>query len=211
MSVPITGRRITILGMGPTANERRHDIEKYCGETDLWGLNNGYLKFPQLRGKWERYFELHSWDYLKRWESGAEDHFRALDALDCPIYVLQPLPVIRKQRVFPLLDICRHFDSNYFLGSPSLMLMLALYEHTHGDPVAEVRSWGIDTLDPQHGQQRASWSWWLAHAHAYGIALQGTSTQFMAEHEKDDGLRGIREKIGAAIMDERQQDQTQGE
>jgi len=73
--------------MGQSASERRWDIWRYCQGTEIWGLNNGYLKFPQLRGKWGRYFELHRWEYVKDWESGVKDHFRALDQLDCPVYV----------------------------------------------------------------------------------------------------------------------------
>lgn len=211
VTLPGQGRRITILGMGPSANERRHDIERYCEGTEIWGLNNGYLKYPQLRGTWGRFFELHSWKYLRKWESGVDDHFAAIAALKCPVFVGQPLPLIEDQTVFPFLDVCRHFDSNYFLGSPSLMLMLALYEHDNGNPVEEVRSWGIDTSDPSHGQQRSAWSWWLAHAHNREIKLTGTSTQFMAEHENDDGLRGLREELGATILEEEKQQQEERE
>ena len=197
------GRKITILGMGPTANERRIDILKYCAGTEIWGLNNGYLTYPHLRGHWARFFELHAWNYLdKVWKDKPATYFHDLDALDCPVYVGQPIPVVRKQVTYDFVKVFRHFGCNYFLGSPSLMLALAIYEHDHGQPVSEIRSWGIDTSDPQHGQQRASWSWWVSKADERGIDFTGTALAFMAEYEKDDGLRGLREKIGDAIQKE---------
>jgi hypothetical protein len=202
----VMARRITILGMGPTANERRLDIARYCEGTEIWGLNNGFVQFPHLRGKWARYFELHAWNYLKDWSikgSGVNAYFDILDRLGCPVWVGQPLPMIHNQKQYPFVDVCEHFKSNYFLGSPSLMLMLALYEHDNGEPVEYIQSWGIDTSDPQHGQQRASWAWWLAFAQQRGIDIGGTANAFQAEYERDDGLRGLREQIGDEIAKRR--------
>ena len=197
-------RRITILGMGPTAFERKIDIEKYCAG-EIWGLNNGYLSYPHLKGKWGRFFELHAWRYVKDWDNGTSgkvDHCGALQELDCPVYSMEPLPLIEKQVRFPMLDACKHFKTNYFLGSPSLMLMLALYEHDMGQHVEYIESWGIDTSDERHGQQRASWAFWLRAAHDRGIDLGGSSTNFFAEYENDDGLRGLREHIGRLMQEQ---------
>jgi hypothetical protein len=198
----MSGRRITILGMGPTAAERRLDIERYVSGTEVWGLNNGYLSFPTLTAgrKFARYFELHGYKYLKGWNPGGPRcHFEVLNALGCPIYVTQPLPISANQRRVDYVQIFEHFQTNYFLGSPSLMLVLALWEHDQGDTIEMIQSYGIDTRDPQHAQQRASWAWWLAHAHTRHIDVQGTATEFFAEPEKDGGLHGYREWIGDQI------------
>ena len=193
-------RAITILGMGPTSAERRIDIEKYTDGTEIWGLNNGYLTFPQLRGKWSRFFELHNYQYLKTWKSGVECHFSELERLGCEVWRNEPLPIITNQKDFKIDEYCQHFKTNYFLGSPSLMLMLALYEHDMGNKLSEVRSWGIDTSDPQHAQQRHSWAFWLSKAQEREIPLTGTATDFFAEYEEDDGLRGLREIVGNRLM-----------
>lgn len=203
------GRTITILGMGPSSNERRHDIESYC-TGEVWGLNNGYLTFPQLRGKWGRFFELHSWAYLQQWKSGARCHYSELEQLGCPVYVGQPLPVVTTQNVYPFVDVCTHFDCNYFLGSPSLMLMLALYEHDRGETIEEIRSWGIDTSDPTHAQQRTSWAFWLSKAHERGIVTSGTAKHFFEEEEVDAGLKGLCEMIGDEMMRRKESAKDQG-
>ena len=198
------GRRITILGMGPSANERRWDIDRYVADTEVWGLNNGYLSFPTLRDRkaFSRFFELHSWRYLSTWSPGKVpdgrdiDHWHALNALGCPVYTMQPLPMIERQVRYPALDVFGMVRAPvYFLGSPSLMLALAVWEHRQGQAVDYIQSYGIDTADPDHGQQRASWAWWTSQAAAAGIEMGGTMLDFQREHEKDQGLHGLREII----------------
>lgn len=197
------GRRITILGMGQTAVERRVDMARWVRGTEVWSLNNGYGRYPVRPARW---FELHRWDYLKQWSekgSGSPAYFHDLNRLGCPVYTIEKLPVIRNQVQYPIIEIVRHFDTNYFLGSPSLMVMLALYEHDLGQRVAEIRSYGIDTQDDQHRQQRSSWAWWLRAALDRKIALTGTATNFMLEPERDLGLDGLRDQVGAQVEAER--------
>ena len=193
-------RKITILGMGSTAIERRIDIKKYCDGTEIWGLNNGYLTFPHLKGEWDRVFELHNYEYLKDWQSGTKCHFTCLDELGCDVWTMERLPLIKRQVPYKIEEYCGYFKNNYFLGSPSLMLMLALYEHDNGEEIDEIRSWGIDTTDKAHGQQRQSWSWWLSKAHERKIKITGTACNFFSEHENDEGLRGLREHVGRALI-----------
>jgi hypothetical protein len=190
------GRKITILGMGPSAYERKIDMNRYCiGEK--WSLNNAYSFYRSSGIKFDRFFELHKWQYLKTWDNNStQDHFDALHELGCPVYVNNHLPIIHNQVMYPIGDVFRHFKTNYFLGSPSLMIALALYEHDQGEKIEEIRSWGIDTSDPTHNQQRQSWAYWLSKVQERGIGISGTAFDFASEYEKDDGLRGLREYIG---------------
>lgn len=199
------GRKICILGMGPSASDKAADIGKYVNDCEVWSLNNAYNKFPGQR--FDRFFELHTWEYLKNWSAGKYtdgtevDHWEGLKKLGCPIYVSQNLPAFEGQHEYPYINLFRHFgaQSVYWLGTPSLMLALALYEHDNGDTVDEIRAYGIDTSDPQHGQQRQSWAWWLSKAQERGIRLTGTALDFQNEYEKDAGLNGIRELVREKI------------
>lgn len=219
------GRRITILGMGPSAHERRHDIARYCEGTDIWSLNNAYATFPRLaRGKaFARYFELHSWNYLQTWEAGKGpdgrtiDHWGRLESLGCEIVVGQRIPYVTRQTVVDWTAIGRHFHgllfgrvcaegdtaqqrlALYSMGSPSTMLAIALYEHDNGNPIEYLQSWGIDTSDPQHVGQRAAWSFWLSQALSRGIEIGGTAAAYMFAFEDDAGLRGLRELITESV------------
>ena len=220
------GRKICILGMGTTAHERRLDIlkDEYTGGFELWGLNNGYLTFPAITeaGRWDRYFEIHSWEYLKDWTQGphsnAGSYLSDLDSLGCPVHVLQPLPVIRNQRQLMCVKLARHFNSNYFRGSPSWMLMQALYEHDTAESVygrvTHLRSFGIDTIDEQHAQQRPGWAFWCGRAIERDIHLSGTMTDFMAYGENDQGLIGLADVIGDEVLkaeDEEDEDDAPGD
>jgi hypothetical protein len=210
------GRTITILGMGLSAVERRWDIMRYIEGTEVWSLNNGYLNYSHILPQFSAWFELHEWQYLKVWsekESGAtaigrRDHFHALDSIGCKVYCTEHLPEVRNQERIDWVEVFTALQNdggktmlgaNYFLGSPSLMICLALYQHDKGDTVKEIRSFGIDTNDGQHAQQRASWAYWCAQAHARGIEMTGTALNFMLEAENDKGLIGLREQIGNEI------------
>lgn len=217
----VTKRRITILGMGPSAHERRHDIARYCEGTEIWSLNNAYGTFPKLaKAKaFARYFELHSWQYLSKWEAGKTtdgkivDHWGNLEALGCPIVTGQRMPFVTRQELVDWTALGAHFHAQLFgrlavtgdtethrlalysMGSPSLMVALALYEHDTGKPVEYIQSWGIDTSDPQHLGQRAAWSFWISQALSRGIEIGGTAAAYMFAHEEDAGLQGLRELI----------------
>ncbi len=194
-------RTITILGMGITGAERKHNILEYC-KGEVWGLNNTYGFYQALWGKWDRLFEIHPYEYLKAWKPGHDGcHFEQLDIQDCPVWVTETLPKIKKQFILPTLEMFLHFETNFAYGSPSYMLALALFEHDQGRKIEEIRSWGIDTADPQHFQQRCSWAYWMGRAMDRGIKVEGTSTGFMSERDNDEGLGGYREIIGRQMLD----------
>jgi len=198
-------RKIAILGMGATAFERKLDMWRYVEGYEVWTLNNGYQFYENSNLKIDRIFELHKYEYLKTWNPGhSECHFSKLNQLNCDVYTSMQLPVIERQSRFPHMDLFRSMKTNYFLGSPSLMLALALYEHDNGNEIEEIISYGIDTSDPSHCQQRHSWAFWIGKGIDRGIKFGGTATEFMAEHENDDGLRGLREEIGSALCKEGQ-------
>ena len=198
------GRRITLLGMGESGFTRKHDILRYCEGTEIWGMNNCYNFYPNMTDKWTQYFELHPYSYLKTWDAGGGAcHFTALTALACPITVLEPLPIIRNQRRFPLMEMCRHQNlDNYFLGTPCLMLRMVLYEHQMGEQVDYVQSYGIDQRDGRHAQQRTAWAYWMKGITDAGIDVGGTSAVFMAERDNDIPFNELREKIGLELAKE---------
>lgn len=199
------GRRITILGMGPSANERRFDIARYVAGTEVWGLNNGFTRFPGFTD-WARWYEVHAIDYLGRWceSHGGLGYFREIDALGVPVYRTDVLPIVTRQERFPELEMARHFGINYWDGTPSRMFAHAVYEHDNGQTVESIQSYGIDMQDPQHAPQLGPWLFWVAMAHARGIKLGGTMLDRMNEPESDEGTRALRPVIGAAMEVERQ-------
>lgn len=199
-----SGRRLTILGMGPSANERRWDIGKYIEGGEVWTLNNAYLNFAHAEELITRWFELHSWQYLKEWDAGVPDHFERLAKVKCPVYTTEHLPCIRNQVQVDWVEVFHALHKagakNYFLGSPSMMLALALYEHDRGETIEAIQSYGVDTDDIQHHQQRQSWAYWCGQVDKRGIPMGGTMQNFMFEEEHDAGLVGLRGRIGDGVQ-----------
>ena len=112
------GRVITILGMGPSANERRFDIARYVLGTEVWCLNDGWQKFPDFAG-YARWYEVHTFDYLCKWageRGGIGQYCNALEKLGVPVYRSVILPLVTRQQRFPELDIPRHFGCNLWDG-----------------------------------------------------------------------------------------------
>lgn len=210
----LAGRHIVILGMGGTALRKADAIENWLPDgCEPWSLNNAYLFYPSLREShgFARFFELHSWNYLRTWSPGKTDdgkdidHWRHLDELGCDVYRAQPLPVVRRQMQYPFPAVIRHFGGVlYTLGSPSLMLALAIWEHDQGETIRQIDSYGIDTADPSHSQQRHPWAVWTHRALDRGITMGGTSMAYLGEHDGDDGLNGLDEHIRRMIAEEQQ-------
>ena len=169
-------------------------------------MNDGYLGWGHIKDRIGRIYEMHGWDYLRnefkpRELSGETvDHFDALRNLGCEVWTGGVLPLIPqdRQHVVPFEDMARHFKTRFFLGSPSLMLAHALYEHVKGTvPLAEVRTWGIDTLDSQHQQQRVSWAWWCSKAASLGVALTGSALNWQGMKDNDGGLEWLHAMLEA--------------
>jgi hypothetical protein len=138
------------------------------GIGEIWSLNNAYNTYANLQ--FDRFFEIHDIEYARRHKPNPQshDHFTRLDMLGCPIYMQQAVPEIRMSRRYPLDDVCCFFGTNYFIGSPSYMLALALYEG-----VKHIRVYGFDQSDEQHAQQRSAWTFWLAKAQMMGVRVDG--------------------------------------
>ena len=181
-------KEVTLLGMGGSS---RGNLE-ILGE--VWSLNNAYCKFPGL--KFNRFFELHEYNHALRTPNAqGHDHFTRLDMLGCPVYMQQPTPRVRLSRPYPLDDVCCYFATNYFIGSPSYMLALALYEgYSH------IRTYGFDQIDEEHAQQRSAWTFWLSKAHEMGVRVDGVHA-WLAEVDKDanEGMNAYRDSAMRAL------------
>ena len=202
-------RRITILGMGPSANERRFDIAHYVEGTEVWGLNNGMLKFPGFT-RWARWYEVHALDYLDGWarkyHGGLVPYCRMIDALDVPVYRSEILPSVRNQIEFPELEMCVNFGCNFWDGTPTRMFAHAIFEHDKGDTIEEIQSYGIDMQDDQHAAQLPAWMFWLGQAQSRGIKTGGTARARMDGAESDEGTAALRGRIAEQMAQRKEQE-----
>jgi hypothetical protein len=192
------GRNITILGMGMSATRKADALPQFL-DGEVWSLNNAYLTYGADWQNFDRWYELHSYDYLKEWNAGMThngpiNHFGVLAEWGKPVFVNEPLPLLGNQIRFPLEEILETFPGALAHGSPSWMLAHALWEHMNGDKIDKITTWGIDTRDVSHQYQRVSWEGWCSRADMLGIELAGTSIAHRFDPDQDVGLAGILEK-----------------
>lgn len=189
-------RAITILGFGESARALQRSgrlNDNLVGE--VWTLNNAWECFgDDFRA--DRWFALHTHEAIEKTYRGPSGHdpWTRLDLAGCDVFMTYPTERVRRCRPYPLREVFSRFGNNFFLGSPGLMLALAIYEG-----VRHVRAWGIDMEDARHIQQRTSWAWWCHEAMVRGVTFSGTALNFMREVDGDEGLRGLRERIAQEI------------
>jgi hypothetical protein len=193
----MSDRAITILGFGDSARAllRAGTLAESCvGE--VWTLNNAWECYGDSL-KADRWFALHTdaaIDATYRGPSG-HDPFTRLDTAGCDVFMqTAPHSRVRRSRAFPGVEICRKFGSNFFMGSPSMMLALAIFEG-----VRHVRAWGLDMADGRHLQQRVAWAFWVHEGMTRGVTFSGCALTFMREIDNDEGLRGLREQWAQTI------------
>jgi hypothetical protein len=183
-------RTVTLLGMGKSATGNLELI----GE--IWSLNNAYVHFKKLQ--FDRMFEIHDLSHARAHKPDGKtaDHFERLNQLGCPIYMQEPVPEIPLSRRYPLEEVALHFGTNYFIGTPSYMLALAIYEG-----VNRLRVYGFDHADHQHHQQRQAWTFWMAKAQDAGIMIDG-SHNWLGEVDIDaeERMNPYRDRAGRAIQ-----------
>lgn len=195
-----TDRTITILGFGDSARalQRAGTLREQCvGE--VWTLNNAWECFGDgLRA--DRWFALHTDEAIEKTYRGPSGHdpWTRLDMAGCDVFMQSaPHQRVRRSRPYPFREVFGKFGTNFFLGSPALMLALAIYEG-----VRHVRTWGLDMADARHQQQRTSWAWWVHEAMVRGVTFSGTALNFLREIDIDEGLRGLRERVATEMAAE---------
>jgi len=189
-------RAITILGFGDTMRQFGSPAklrENCIGE--IWTMNNGWCALG-TEFQADRWFALHSPQELETGYSDphGNDALTMLNTRGCPVYMRDRTPRVARSRAYPFRQVFEFFGSNYFLGSPSLLLMLALYEG-----VTHIRSWGIDMTDELHWRQRTSWVYWWSTARTMGVEPSGTALAFMSEQDTEKGLQQMKMQIGSEI------------
>ncbi|MHA1572669.1 MAG: hypothetical protein ACTSX8_01625 [Alphaproteobacteria bacterium] len=159
-------KAVTLIGMGATSS---------AGETvgEVWGLNNGYRKFPEV--PWTRYFATHATEFERGYrEPPPHDqpgHLTQLAMLGCPIYMELPIPEVPQSVAYPTLQVVDKLGHAFLWGGcPCLMLGLAIAEGFQ-----HIRTYGFDQMDDGHVWQRGNWAYLMGQARGLGIVVDGTA------------------------------------
>lgn len=126
--------KVAIIGCADSKNVAPFDQPQ---DWEFWGVNNLHLSMP--KAPWTRWFELHSiqhdtnsGQYFRRGKPDfrgqrVDQYLSSLNAMNIPVYMQRPLPIIPNAVGFPVQQILQIFG-NYFTNTISWQLALAIME-----------------------------------------------------------------------------------
>lgn len=150
-------------------------------EWEFWGVNNLHLTLP--KAPWSRWFELHSFSqdvagrYLRRGKPDfrgqpVDQYLTSLNALNIPVYMQRPWPVIPHAVPYPVNEVLQQFG-NYFTNTISWMICLALREG-----FKTIGIWGVDMAvssplrsQNEYSHQRPSCEYFIGLARGMGVEV----------------------------------------
>lgn len=154
-------KKVAIVGSASSWNKAPFNDETY----EIWTLNNMYLHIPKAT----RWFDIHDKYVLETYyaKGGQFEHIKKLSEMTIPVYMQEVHPDIPTSVKYPLDEILKKFNRDYFRSSVDYMIALALYE---GFEVIEV--YGVNmAADDEYAYQKPSASYWLGRAEGMGVKI----------------------------------------
>jgi hypothetical protein len=172
-------KRVAIVGCADSKTLAPWNNAK---EWEFWGVNNLHLTIP--KAPWTRWFELHSFTYNeatgKYARRGKEDfrgqpvgqYLASLQALNIPVYMQRPWPIITNAVQYPVQQILQSFG-RYFTNTISWEIALAILEGFE-----TIGIWGVDMAvssplrsQNEYSHQRPSCEYFIGLARGRGIEV----------------------------------------
>ena len=152
-----------------TAGSSRHMIDEQPPEVELWGLNTSYTWMPRI----DRLFDIHMDVFTKTGgvilsAADVQEHIKGLQALKCPIYMVDHFPHIPNSIRYPIEEVLEggRFKP-YFTSSIAYMMALAIHERLN------IKLLGVDMkLDSEYAYQREALLYWQGVAEGLGLTVE---------------------------------------
>lgn len=175
--------KILILGMGPTRDEIRDQLENGThGYDELWGL-----PWSQDWARCDRLFEMHDWRVVEQVFNRPDDYKERLASVEGILYMQEHHSAFPRSFAYPLdtvqAGVFRGFPKgrDYFCSSISYALALALL-------LADDRIgvYGIDVQGQDaYWHQRPNLEWFLGFAAGRGIKVDIPERSALLKYEPD--------------------------
>ena len=192
-------KKVAIVGFAPSWNKAPFANQEF----EIWGLNELYMYIEKMpNGRWDRWFELHQKSRFMGSDRQGAEHIKKLAAMKCPVYMLESCKEVPSSIKYPLEEMIKYFDTNYFTNSISYMLALAIYEGFE-----EIHVYGVNMeTDSEYGSQRPSCEYFLGVAWGKRIKIyippdaDLLKTRFLYGYQ-DEERNVFRSKMKARIKD----------
>ena len=146
------GKKVVILGMGPTWVECPYDKDK-----EIWGINYICRKAKRIDLLWN----LHTWK-----DTPKDLMAEILQRRDIPIMALEPYDGLNVT-IFPLEEIIHHFNTAYLADTVAEMIAYAIYKG-----YSEIDLFGIDHFfTGEYVESKGCVEYWVGRADQCGIKV----------------------------------------
>lgn len=149
-------------------------ITRFSQGWEVWGLNAIYPPW-QSHIRWARRFNLHRWEHLKRdWAAGLRAEINGANALDVPLYVLDPWRkgALKKEIVLPRESLeALPRGGKYHAGSFDIMVAYAISLGAKEISIHGV-SLALDGNREEPISARACLEYWIGVAEGRGIKVE---------------------------------------
>jgi len=181
-------RGVAIVGGAPE-DPAWSDFVLGRSDVDYWGFNELYCKYPGM--PWARWFELHANRWDRDYPTPAEEHIKALAALQVPVYMWQVHPAIPNSVVYPAYGVTCQFG-RYATGSAAWLIALAIWEKR-----PSIYMYGINTsLSDEYRAQRSCLEYYIGWARGKGIEVHLSPTCDLLKAQWLYGLADPPQTIG---------------
>lgn len=173
MKIAICGRNNLCLADAPWSNK----------EWKIWGLNIHSDDLQNIIPRFDMWFDLHKF--------GEIDLPYYMSSIDCKygqfleknqenLVLSQHSDILNKSKVYPLQEIVRYFDCNYFNCSIAYMIAYAIYIGAD-----EIALYGVDPPDiEKYRDQEENICFWMGIAKGRGIKVYNSMNSNMLKVEK---------------------------
>lgn len=152
-------KKIALIGSAPSSIA----LAPYNDPSwQIWACSPGAV--PHLR-RVDAFFELHRWEPGKPWFQN--DYIGFMASLPCPVYMIEPVPVIPKSEAYPKDAMLAKWGPYFFSSSLSWMFALAIEQGA-----TEIGLWGVDmSAKEEYIAQRSACHFWIDTAKRLGIKV----------------------------------------
>ncbi len=162
-------RKVAIVGFAPSTRDKAPYNDP---EWEIWVLNEFHSILPNGgASNISAWFEIHHRDTVLSSKRDTS-YIDKLKASTIPIWMCKKHDDIPMSREYPLEDIIKTLNTDYFTNSISYMVAMACYEHLQGNIISEIAVYGVDMAqDEEYAKERPSVEYFIGFARAMGIPV----------------------------------------
>ena len=156
-------KKIAIVGFAPSTKDKAPYNDP---DWEIWVLNEYFTMLPCEANNIARWFELHQRDTVLN-SFRTKEYLKQLQQSNIPIMMVEKFEDIPMSEKYPLDEIIKELETDYFTNSISYMVAYAIYYGAD-----EIAMYGVDMAqDEEYAKERPSVEYFVGYARAKGVPV----------------------------------------